>query len=579
METQAIDLLLSRADDGAPTLEEGLPVDAAETAERPEERKPLTPPEYLALRHDGGDQHSLPEQRWGLLVPEGPEGDRLLELVAPLRAAREEQQGGSAIVFRAPPNMNAEEVASWWSEVYLDEAIREEERPRYLLVLGDADRISWEMQQRLAADIFIGRLAAASEAGYESYVAKVLRHERGPAKATRALYHTVRDGTGATTAGHRGLMMPTVERSREGRENGSFDAEVIEELGSVSIDDFVAAAAAESPTLLFSISHGAGAPRAGWSTLEEMRRLQGAMSFGSGSRLTAEDIASRPFLPGGAWFYFACYGAGTPGESAFHHWLSSLRDLGLYGRDIDAVLRSLPAKGERPFVAALPQAALANPDGPLAVMGHVDLAWSFSFQDVGTTGKYRPARFQDIFRTIVAGKRIGAASWELQRFFNLASTDLSTLYDRDARAKAQGDETPEDKKRRTRKATLWMLRQDLSAYVLLGDPAAYLNSGGLTVERPAPRAERASVTMGPQAAPNPGALSAPAIASAAALEAVGGVDPALLEAAIFPAPSGEALDAIAREHGIGRKALDRWIERYRTGGRAAAAQAEGKVEK
>jgi hypothetical protein len=299
-----------------------------------------------------------------------------------------------------------------------------------------------------------------------------------------------------------------------------------------------------------------------------MRRLQGAMSFGSGSRLTSEDVASRPFLPGGAWFYFACYGAGTPSESAFHHWLATLRDLGLYGRNIDSVLQSLPAQGERPFVAALPQAALANPNGPLAVMGHVDLAWSFSFQDVGTTGKFRPARFQDVFRTIVAGKRIGPAYWELQRFFNMASGDLATLYDRDARAKAQGDETPEDKKRRTRKATLWMLRQDLSAYVLLGDPAAYLNSGRMVVDRP--------VTMGGDP-PAPRAERAPEIT--AAPEAGGSVDPARLEAAVFPAHSGEALDAIAREHGIERQALDRWIEGYRTGGRAAVAQAEVKVKK
>jgi hypothetical protein len=229
--------------------------------------------------------------------------------------------------------------------------------------------------------------------------------------------------------------------------------------------------------LLFSISHGAGAPRAGWSSVEEMRRLQGAMSFGSGVRLTGQDIASRPFLPGGAWFYFACHGAGTPQKSAFHHWLAALRDLGLYGRNIDSVLQSLPAEGERPFVAAMPQAALANPDGPLAVMGHVDLAWTFGFQDVGTTNKYKPARFQNVFGTIVAGKRVGVASAHLQRFFNMANADLTAMYDRDARAKVAGGDVEEDKKRKIRRATYWMLRQDLSAYVLLGDPAARLNAG------------------------------------------------------------------------------------------------------
>jgi hypothetical protein len=477
---QDLQLLLSHADDGAPVLDDGLAFEAAARVEKDPQRAELE-----AFRRDGGDQHSLPEQRWGLLAPEGAAGDRLLEILAPLRKAREEQQGGAAMVYRAPPGLSDEDAAAWWSEVYLDEAIPDEDRPRYLLILGDADGISWQMQQRLAADTFIGRLCAPNDAGYEAYIAKIIASERAaPSKATRALYYTVRDGTPATTVGYKGLMAPTVARSREGQASGAFEAGAVEELGAddaVSLEAFLSAAALrESPTLLFSVSHGAGTPRAGWGSVEERLRLQGAMSFGGGVRLTAEEVAARPFLPGGAWFYFACYGAGTPSESAYHHWLAQLRDLGLFGRNIDSVLQSLPAAGEKPFVAALPQAALANPDGPLAVVGHVDLAWSFSFQDVGTTNKFRPARFQDIFRTIVAGKRIGAACAQIQRFFNMANADLTAMYNQDARMKAKGGPVEEDRARQIRKATAWMLRQDLSAYVLLGDPAAYLNIGRLS---------------------------------------------------------------------------------------------------
>src|SRR5262249_17164803 len=203
------------------------------------------------------------------------------------------------------------------------------------------------------------------------------------------------------------------------------------------------------------------------------------MSFGGGARITASDLAARPFLPGGMWFYSACFGAGTPKDSAYHHWLTAMRDVGLAdGDDVDTALSSLPGERARPFVAALPQAALANLNGPLAFMGHVDLAWSFTWYDVGTTGRYRPSRFQDIFRSIVDGKRVGAGYFELQRFFNQASVDLSTLYNEDARKKARGGEINEDKARTIRKATLWMLRQDLSAYVLLGDPAARLHIAG-----------------------------------------------------------------------------------------------------
>jgi hypothetical protein len=269
------------------------------------------------------------------------------------------------------------------------------------------------------------------------------------------------------------------------------------------------------------------------------------MSFGEGVRITAEDMASRPFLPGGMWFFFACFGAGTPHRSAYHHWLAALRDIGLYGRNIDAVLKSLPGEKEPPFVAALPQAALANPNGPLAVMGHVDLAWTFSFQDVGTTNKYRSdARFQDIFRTIVAGKRAGAGYAKLQSVFKEASVDLTTLYDKEARTKTRGGEVTEDRARKTQKATLWMLRQDLSAYVLLGDPAARLNIEGSLAERARPKVPE---------------IHAPKL------------DTARVEEAIFAKLDDEALGELASACGVSREELDQWILEYKTGGRAAVA--------
>jgi hypothetical protein len=517
MNIENLELLLTHADDQRPVLENGLPVDAAGGAPRPQEQPALA----TTYRDDGAEPSSLPDQRWGLIVPEGPVGERLLEIVAPLTKAREDQQGGKAIVYRAPPGISAEAAGTWWNDVYLNEDIDDLDRPRYLLMLGDADLLSWDLQQRLAADTFIGRVCFPEEAGYEAYVHKLLASEREePASSSRALYYTVRDGTAATNIGYAGLMTPTLEQSRTGRDKGSFSAREVVEIGggeNVSADDFFAAASSRDPAMLFSISHGCGAPRAGWGDFKEKQRLQGAMSFGDGVRITAEDMALRPFLPGGLWFFFACFGAGTPSNSAYHHWLKELRDLGLYGRNIDSVLKSLTSGDkERPFVAALPQAALANPNGPLAVMGHVDLAWTFSFQDVGTTNRYRSGtRFQNIFHSLVGGKRVGAGYDQLQRFFKQTSVDLTSLFDQDAKTKARGDELNEDKARKIKKATQWMLRQDLSAYVLLGDPAARLNVGAplwakappaKAPARPAAEAKAPDVKAPP---PSPAAPPAP----------------------------------------------------------------------
>src|SRR4029079_10502131 len=102
----------------------------------------------------------------------------------------------------------------------------------------------------------------------------------------------------------------------------------------------------------------------------------------------------------------------------------------------DRVLASLPRAGEPPFAAALPQAALSNPRGPLGVIGHVDLAWTWSFLD-SAKGSGRPTnsraeRFQGLLRSLVEGHRLGVAHQELARFFGSISTELATMYAGDA---------------------------------------------------------------------------------------------------------------------------------------------------
>ena len=71
------------------------------------------------------------------------------------------------------------------------------------------------------------------------------------------------------------------------------------------------AANTQTPTMMFTVSHGTGTPRSGWSAARQ-RLVQGSMHFGEKGKLTADDIGELPFLPGGVWFMFACYSAGTP---------------------------------------------------------------------------------------------------------------------------------------------------------------------------------------------------------------------------------------------------------------------------
>ena len=577
----SIQLMLAR-EDGRPYLaEEGCDPDEATKA-----AAPATEEAFSNFREDFEQPNDLSKQRWGLIVPEGPEGKRLTELMAPLIAARKEEQGEQPFIFTVPPDMTSSQAADWWGKVYNGKsynsvALTETNRPRYLLILGDPRQISWEAQQYFSANAYVGRLSFPDDAGYKAYMYKLLAYERAAKieeKKVRAMFFTVLDGTAATSTGHTGLMKPTIAALEEEYVAKALEAAGLVQLGKdtpVTPEEFLQANESRDPTMLFTISHGIGAA----ANVEdnERRRIQGAMSFGQGKRITAEDVAGRPFLPGGAWFFFACFSAGTPTRTAYRHWLARLKEAGLAVRqsDIDGVLTSL-AKDES-FVAALPQAALANPDGPLAVMGHVDLAWTFSFQD-GLSKSFRSSRFQNVFRGIVERARIGPSYYDLQRVFNVANNDLTGMLNEEEEARELNRTLADEKDRPLRKAGLWMLRQDLTAYVLLGDPAARIAATAspdevrkvvanvVTEASDAAAGLSPEDEMGDSPAPTEGDGPLNNVPAAAAL---GTIDPAKIEAAVFPKIGDEALEAIAKHFGVPRAELDAWMTTYQEAGRAA----------
>ena len=146
----------------------------------------------------------------------------------------------------------------------------------------------------------------------------------------------------ATAVGHRSLMQPTQRQCGAQRELGSFAAEEIVEIGCDLPAEMLAQTAPLAPSVLFTMSHGLGAPKGGWRSPEEQRELQGSMSFGRGVKLTAADVSRGGFLPGGVWLYFACFSAGTPARSAFYPWLRRLRELGQHSQRLERVLAALP---------------------------------------------------------------------------------------------------------------------------------------------------------------------------------------------------------------------------------------------
>ena len=542
-DTDRLHLLLSEARTGIPALEDGVSAEAAYDSAAP---KALHPAGRIRRK---GDPGNLRRQGWGVIAPEGSAGDELLDAIAPLIARRRDQQRADVRIYRAPPRATLAEATTWKKRHYYSADTLETTVPAYQLILGDLDQVPLAIQQIQSSEGMVGRLAFDDRDSYRAYVEKVIRWEENPDSARRGdvILHTVHDGTAATEIGHSSLVEPGGALLDQGRERGDVLVDTIHRSGTrtPSPQELFEIAQTARPSVLFSVSHGEGAPRAGWLSAAEQQKEQGAMSFGQGGRLAAEDVAGARFLPGGVWFMLACFGAGTPEESAYYHWLETLRAAGKCDRrTVERVMTSLSLSGA-PFIAALPKASLASPEGPLAFIGHIDLAWTYSFLDLDNGQKSRPGRFMNSIQRLLSSARVGFAFQALHRFLHEVHNELTALYDQD---KAQGfaslGTTP------SQLGHLWMLRQDLGGYILLGDPAVQLPVG------------LSSAPVRPIPPDPPGTASRGDAAKSRSLDD--------LEIAIGMVLSQRFTPRrVARECNIDEDELMALVDRYRRGGRRA----------
>jgi hypothetical protein len=560
-----LDLFLARADDGRPALPDGLPGEASKRAPRP--RKDRGGKDSHDWRRLDGDPNDLALQRWAVIAPEGAEGDAQIQALAPLIRLREEEQGTAAVLHRVPRDMDGSQALAWKQDVFWPEGVPEDDVPLYAVILGDLDQVSAELQHVLATDTLVGRIhfsdgaGRTDLAGYAAYAGKVVHLARSTAVAESGdlLFYAAADGSSATVTGKSRLVEPSFEASQDSLAAGRLPAASVSEIEAESVGELLSAAALSRPGVLLSLSHGLGAPRGGWRSEAAQWQKQGAMVVGEGEILDAERLRGQPFLPGGVWLYLACFGAGTPETSAYHQWLSLLAQEDAYRGSLSSVLASLPASGERPFLAALPQVALRNPDGPLAVIGHLDLAWTYGFSGITNFSETRKSRVLAPLEILVRGSRTGVALGALLRAYTQANDALLQSYELESQARH--DRRP-DPTNRAERATLWMLRNDLRGYVLLGDPAARLplKKNALAAAPSAPAIVPAASTA---------TLDSASPAWTPPARATGPLSP---EAAVEAMLHGEeAPRSIAERAGVSLATLWQWVDDYRAAGRARLA--------
>ena len=324
--------------------------------------------------------------------------------------------------------------------------------PYYLLLVGEPTAIPYEFQYQLDVKYAVGRVCFDTPEEYARYAQAVVAAEKGefPRPRQAAFFSVRKDQDLATEMMHDLLVDPLAARLRRDVPEwdvttASGEAATKERLGQLL-------GGGETPALLFAACHGVGYRQ----PHPAQRALQGALvcqewrpgaGGGASPYFTAADVAD-DVCPGGLIaFAFACFSAGTPqGNNFFHR----------AGREAERV-------ADRPFVASLPQRLLGHPrGGALAVVGHVDRAWTFSF-DWPLAGPQQEV-FASTLKRLLAGHPVGSAMEYFNESYAELECDLAEL--RSMRGFGGPGLLSE--------VDLWTARNDARNFMVLGDPAVRL---------------------------------------------------------------------------------------------------------
>jgi hypothetical protein len=474
---------------------------------------------------EGVRQDDLAQTGWAVVFPAALDYSAVREALAPLLQLRRSQAGDLYTELIGPTGYRPGEGRGEFLKrqgAATSGVVDPQRFPYYVLLVGSPEEIPFRFQYQLDVQYAVGRLHFASLQEYAQYAASVVAAERGEvALAKRAVFFAAQNPDDlATRRAAAELVAPLVRSLRAERRAEGWQLEMVtaEEATKARLTNLLGGS--ETPALIFTASHGAEFDQVDPRQL----RHQGALitqdwpgpnawrhrALPPDFYLAGEDIPSSARLLGTVAFHFACFGAGTPRLDDFPH-----------ERGAQAAI------APHAFVSPLAQRLLGHPNGgALAVVGHVERAWTYSFSD--SHGAHQIETFASALRRgMLDGAPVG---WALE-FFNNRYAELATGLTEDLENIRWQHNPPDDYTLTTR----WTEHNDARSYVLLGDPAVRL-----PLARDAAPAERATipeVAVTDPAAPAQSPAAGPTAAPAGAAPS-SPTPPAFQPPPAYPPPAG-----------------------------------------
>jgi len=449
------------------SIEDKRPGNFEALAERCDQDRLKATPGTIGVK-ESVDPTNLGQAGWGIIFEASdPLAQEIQEALEPLLDLRESQTEHFEVYERGDgyrPGKTASQFLDTHG-VRLSDPANPEKVPYYLLIVGRPEEIPYRFQYQLDVQYAVGRLDFGDDLeAYANYARGVVEAETGKViRAPRATFFGVANPDDRATnlsADH--LVRPLYEYLQANYPGWQMDAILQDEATKARLLRLMGGQ--ETPAFLFTASHGIEFP------LNDPKKrqvpYQGALlcqdwpgpNAGRGKvprdyYLAGEDITSETNLSGLIAFFFACYGAGTP----------------LYDEFTKQAFRKHGATiAERPFTAALPRAMLSLPKGSaLAVIGHIERAWSASF--LGPRHSEQITVFESAIERLLKGHPVGSALDYFDIRYAALSTELTMELER---IEKSGDNPIYDTYELAR---MWTANNDARGYVIIGDPAVRLS--------------------------------------------------------------------------------------------------------